>query len=170
MDLGLELDQLVREHGTLLSQFAYQLTHSGPDAQDLVQQALLSVLQAGQSRDLNIRNGKAYLLRTISNAYLRAHRSQRPIILSWEEVDSEPSSDDAIETVVDRDTLWHLLGDLPERMRLVLVLRYFLDESDESIGGLLGVSAVTVRSISSRALARLRTPGARRDETEETRL
>ena len=45
---------------------------------------------------------------------------------------------------------------LSERQRVVIVLRYFLDVSDEEIAPLLGARVATVRSLAHRALRVLR--------------
>lgn len=156
MDIRVELDRLIRVQGGELIQFAYQLTRSVPAAQDLVQDALVSVLHAGRSGQLELLNSKAYLIRTISNRFLRLHRSKGPHEDALTDVEQDSTGVDPFEVALDREALWQLLGSLPERMRLVLVLRYFLDESDPDIAQTLGVTQATVRSIASRSLARLR--------------
>ncbi len=54
------------------------------------------------------------------------------------------------------DQLWQLLGGLPHRQRVVLVMRYYLGYSDTEIAETLGCRRGTVRSLASRALADLR--------------
>jgi RNA polymerase sigma factor (sigma-70 family) len=49
-----------------------------------------------------------------------------------------------------------LLAGLPEKQRATLVLRYFADLDDRTIGHILECSVETVRSQASRALAKLR--------------
>jgi len=58
--------------------------------------------------------------------------------------------------VADRDQVWILLGQLPNRQRAAVVMRYFHDLSDVEIGAALGCRVGTVRSLISRALASLR--------------
>ncbi len=48
------------------------------------------------------------------------------------------------------------LDRLSERQRVVVVLRYFVDVSDEEIAAILGVEPSTVRSLAHRAFAVLR--------------
>jgi RNA polymerase sigma factor (sigma-70 family) len=59
--------------------------------------------------------------------------------------------------VADRDVLVRALGALAPKQRAVLVMRYWEDAPDAEIAAALNCSEATVRSQSSRALARLRT-------------
>ena len=56
---------------------------------------------------------------------------------------------------VDRE-LWDLLGTLPPRQRAGLALRFYDDLTEAQIADVLGCSIGTVKSNSSRALAKLR--------------
>jgi RNA polymerase sigma-70 factor (sigma-E family) len=61
--------------------------------------------------------------------------------------------------VDERDELWRAVGRLPRQQRAVIVLRYYEDLSEVEIAAALGVSAGTVKSQASRALAALRKHG-----------
>ena len=54
------------------------------------------------------------------------------------------------------ETLWRLLATLPRQQRAVLVLRFYEDLTEVEIARVLGCAVGTVKSNSSRALARLR--------------
>jgi RNA polymerase sigma factor (sigma-70 family) len=58
--------------------------------------------------------------------------------------------------VVDRDQVVRALGELPERMRAVLVLRFFDDLSEADTATALRCGVGTVKSQTSRGLAKLR--------------
>ncbi len=60
------------------------------------------------------------------------------------------------QQVVDEDTVVRALRTLPPRMRAVLVLRFFDDMPEADIAKALGCSTGTVKSQTSRGLARLR--------------
>ncbi|MET3808601.1 RNA polymerase sigma factor (sigma-70 family) [Nakamurella sp. UYEF19] len=64
--------------------------------------------------------------------------------------------DSVIDHVEDRDELDGLLRALPDRQRTVLVLRYYLDRTDQQIAAELGCALSTVRSSANRGLASLR--------------
>jgi RNA polymerase sigma-70 factor (sigma-E family) len=66
-----------------------------------------------------------------------------------------PTGDEASEAA-DRDVLLRALAKLPPRQRAVLVLRYFEDLSEVQTAAILGCGVGTVKSQSSRALAKLR--------------
>ena len=63
---------------------------------------------------------------------------------------------DETDVVDDRDALWRALGRLPAGQRAVVVLRFFEDLSQAQVAGILGCSPGTVKSQTSRALAKLR--------------
>lgn len=58
--------------------------------------------------------------------------------------------------VLDRDEVVRALGELPARMRAVLVLRFFDDLTEAQTAAALGCGTGTVKSQTSRGLARMR--------------
>jgi RNA polymerase sigma factor (sigma-70 family) len=59
-------------------------------------------------------------------------------------------------SIDDRERLWRALRTLPPGQRIVLVLRYFEDLTETQAAQTLGCSVGTVKSQTSRAIARLR--------------
>ena len=80
------------------------------------------------------------------------YRREEPLTLDSLVV---PAGDEASEAA-DRDVLLRALAMLPPRQRAVLVLRYFQDLSEAQTAAILGCGIGTVKSQSSRALAKLR--------------
>lgn len=127
---------------------AYLLAGDRAGAEDLVQ-ATLTTLYVSWPR---IKDPAPYAHRTLLNEFLRGKRRRD------RERDLHRLGDGAGP---DRDparslTVLDALGDLPDRMRAVVVLRYWEDLSVERTADLLGTSTGNVKSTASRGLARLR--------------
>ena len=81
-----------------------------------------------------------------------------------------PQAPDLTAQVGDRQLLVAALRTLTPRERAVLVLRFFEDVSERDTAHALGVGVGTVKSTSSRALAKLRShPSLRHDDQEINR-
>ncbi|MEU8006171.1 RNA polymerase sigma factor [Catellatospora sp. NPDC049111] len=131
----------------------------GPDAEDAVQDAMLTALsRIGQLRDPA---AVGPWLRTIvrNNCRMRT-RPTRPIplpdIASLPLAADGPTPDELVEQRAQRDWIWHALAGLSEPVRLVTLLRYFSDvNSYEQIAALCGVPVGTVRSRLNQGRTRL---------------
>ncbi|GIJ09667.1 SigE family RNA polymerase sigma factor [Micromonospora andamanensis] len=149
--------EFVEVRYTDLIRTAYLLTGSRHAAEDLVQIALMRAMRRWRQVD----EPMAYVRRIMVNERTRLWRrfGSRELLAgvtgSWRSP-TEPGRDLAQDVVV-RDEMLAALHHLPPRMRAVLVLRYWEDLSEAQIADALGCSVGTVKSQSSRALARLRT-------------
>ncbi|MEV0144626.1 MULTISPECIES: SigE family RNA polymerase sigma factor [unclassified Nonomuraea] len=122
------------------------------DAEDLVQHALEKVYRHWPRirRD----NPEAYARRVVVNAAISKARRRR---LIQEITFARPPETAAPSPDLDlRDALFEELRRLPPRMRAVLVLRYWEDQSEASTAALLGCSLGTVKSQAARGLAKIR--------------
>ncbi|MBV1848755.1 SigE family RNA polymerase sigma factor [Catellatospora tritici] len=147
-----EFREFVRlRYGDLL-RTAYLLTGSLHAAEDLVQSVLLKAYQRWNRLD----EPMPYLRRALVN--------QR--ISLWRRIGSrelltgnlpERGRSDGSQAFAERDELLAALATLPVRMRAVLVLRYWEDQSEVETARLLGCSVGSVKSQASRGLDRLRT-------------
>ena len=72
----------------------------------------------------------------------------------------DKAANDPYPNVDRRHAIQVALARLPHRQRLVLVLRYHEDLSEQQVADLLGISAGTVKSQAAKALAKLRADGA----------
>jgi RNA polymerase sigma-70 factor (sigma-E family) len=133
-----------------LRRAAYLLSHDTHEAEDLVQTALVSCY-ARWSR-VRRDNEYSYVHRALVNAYIDTTRRRRPVPV--DDVGSGSVSPD--HSADDRSELTELLAPLSPRERSIIVWRYYLDAPEAEVAEHLGVSAGTVKSTASRALARLR--------------
>ncbi|MEV0227876.1 SigE family RNA polymerase sigma factor [Nonomuraea sp. NPDC050786] len=122
------------------------------DAEDLVQHALEKVYRHWPR--IRGDNPEAYARKVVINAAISRARRRRIV---QEITFARPPETAADSPDLDlRDTLMQELRRLPPRMRAVLVLRYWEDQSEESTAALLGCSVGTVKSQAARGLARIR--------------
>jgi RNA polymerase sigma-70 factor (sigma-E family) len=149
------LTALFAAHYRGLVGLAGLLVNDQTGAEDVVQDAFLALSRRwGRLRDPVAAH--AYLQRSVINgARSRLRRSYVRQRLHLVPAPDEPSAE---STVVDRAQVSRmrvLIGELSDRQREVLVLRYYLDMSEAEIAGLLGISAGSVKQHASRAIDRL---------------
>ena len=142
---------------------AYLLTGSRADAEDLLQTALAKTYLAwDRIREREAVDG--YVRRVLVNTQTSRWRRRRVDEYPTAELPERGSGRDAAEDLALHDALWTALAGLPKRQRATVVLRYYEDLSETETAHVLGVSVGTVKSTTSRALAKLRdTAGLRED-------
>jgi RNA polymerase sigma-70 factor (sigma-E family) len=138
-----------------LLRFGHLLTGSPAAAEDLVQTALARThLQWSRLRE------PAAATAYVRTAMARQHSNLRTRLLSREHVvaavPERAVSSAAYDDIDERDAMWSALARLGPRQRAVLVLRYYERLSETEIAAVLRCSAGTVKSQSSKGLARLR--------------
>jgi RNA polymerase sigma-70 factor (sigma-E family) len=129
---------------------AYLLTGSPDAAEDLVQNCLLKAMPRWES----ITDPMGYLRRAMVNDRVSRWRRLRRELLRADPPDVVVP--DATVPVAERAAVLAALRGLPVRMRAVLVLRFWEDLSEAATADVLGCSVGTVKSQTSRGLARLR--------------
>ncbi len=148
------ISRLVEEHYELIYRFAYRLSGSQADAEDLTQQAFLTAQQKlEQLRDAG--KARSWLLTIVRNSYLRSRRRQEVVTeLPFEErIDEQASS---LDTAIDEEALQRAVQQLPEDYRLPLILFYFNEMSYQEIAQHLDIPVGTVMSRLSRGKGYLR--------------
>ncbi len=132
---------------------AYLLTGDFHEAEDLVQVTLTKAYP--HWRRIREETVTSYLRRALVNNNRSRVRRRRVTHLLMPFLPDTPASAGSTPGE-DRDLLVAALAGLPERQRAVVVLRYWEDLSVEEVAHELGCSVGTVKSQSSRALAKLR--------------
>ena len=141
--------RLVEDHGTGLLHLAILLTGNRHDAEDVVQDVLISVAGAWP-----VARPLPYLKRAVANRAVDILRKRRDVLT--DAVPETPYEDAGFLRHEDNRTFFEMLAGLPDRQRETLVLRYHADLDDATIAKVLGVSVQTVRSQAHHALTKLR--------------
>lgn len=147
-----QLQQLLDTRWNSLVRFGYLLTGDPGHAEDLVQQAL----EKCWPRWSKITGSpESYLEATMANLSVSRWRRKRftEVELGAEHDRATP---EAASGPAEHDEVWRELRALPPRMRAMVVLRFVEDLSEAQTAKALHCSVGSVKSQSSRALARLR--------------
>lgn len=149
-----EFAQWVRAALPGLLRFGHVLTGSPAAAEDLVQSALTKTWSVVSRRTTGpgIEDLSAYVRRAMVNSYASWWRRRgRESTLAPLAAVVEDSSGQSVE----RDAIVRALATLPARQRAVIVLRFYEHMSEVDIAAVMGISRGTVKSHTSRAMARL---------------
>jgi RNA polymerase sigma-70 factor (sigma-E family) len=136
---------------------AYLLTGDTQLAEDIVQDCFVKL--AGRLR--RVEDPESYLRRMVVNAShshhrrlrVRRERARDEALVVGADSDASP---DGADGRADRARLRDALADLPARQRSAVVLRHWLDLSEQQCADELGCSVGTVKSLASRGRAALR--------------
>jgi RNA polymerase sigma-70 factor (ECF subfamily) len=148
--------RLVEEHYTTLYRYAYRLSGSSVDAEDLTQEAFCKA-QVNLSQLRDISRAKPWLFSILRNAYLhrvRTEKTQNTVSLDGIPDVAEPLPDPLPE--VDPEQLQEALHALPETYRTPIILYYFEDFTYRDIAEQMDLPLGTVMSRLARAKAFLR--------------
>lgn len=152
----LDVRELVHQHHRMLYAYAYRMSGSAADAEDLVQQAFLALQEKGhQIRDRQ--SVRSWLFTVIRNNFLKDCRRKAPQLAENVELDlSQVPQIENDEVWFDSERLQMAIDELPAQYRIVLVMFYFEDSPYKEIAEKLDMPVGTVMSRLSRAKARLR--------------
>jgi RNA polymerase sigma factor (sigma-70 family) len=159
-------EALVLRYQRPLINFAYRMLGNADDAADAAQQTLVQAyVHLPRARlDLPFR---PWLYRIARNQCIDRLRDRRAIALPDDEendgssvAELVPDPDPLPDELLEREDLQRLLaaaiGELPERYRAVVTMRYVTDLTFAEIGQALGIPENTVKTFFQRAKARLR--------------
>jgi RNA polymerase sigma-70 factor (sigma-E family) len=153
--------EFMRARYSRLARSAFLLTGDRGHAEDLVQTALMATLSAWD-RLSAVEAAEAYTRTTLVRLAQRASRRRwrREVPTLWEQLRTE--SNEVVDVSGDADLALDvgiLLASLPWDQRAVLVLRFIDDLTERQTAAALKCSEGTVKSRTSRALAKLRASG-----------
>ena len=148
-------DEFVRACSFRLYRVAVLLTGDHARAEDLVAESLARVFLAWPR--IHTGDGFGYARRTLINLHTDWWRGlrRRPETLT-DQLPEVPDGADHGGDVARRDGIVRSLRRLTRRERAVVVLRYFVDLTEQETAIELSISLGTVKSTNARALAKLR--------------
>ncbi len=141
-----DLADLYRRHRRSLVGLATAIVFDAAVAEEVVQDAFLGLHRRGAH---SVADAGAYLHRAVVNGCVSVVRRRRTVA-AHPPVPLEPASTPEV------DEAWQAIMGLPERQRVVVVLRYYRDLSVPQIAESLGWPAGSVKSTLHRALASLK--------------
>jgi RNA polymerase sigma-70 factor (sigma-E family) len=148
-------EEYVTARGDTLLRFAYVLSGDRYLAEDLVQE-VLSRVHGRWHRMAHVEQPDAYLRTAIVRQFLSWRRRRASGETPTDRLPERTSIADTANQQAAQDEMWRLLAELPRKQRTVLVLRFYVDMSDQDIAEVIGCRPTTVRVHASRGLARLR--------------
>jgi RNA polymerase sigma-70 factor (ECF subfamily) len=150
---------LIELHGPDLYRFAWSMTRSPHDADDVYQETLLKAFKAWKRLPADA-NHRAWLFRIASNTWISDRRKMQRVHQFGDDQPDLPSGEpDTATQVAATETLEHVtlaIEDLPPKQRTALVLRKYHDMTYEEIGEVLDCSPEAARANVYAALQKLR--------------
>ncbi len=152
---GPDVAHLVAEHHQAVYRYAYRLTGSIHDAEDLTQQVFLAAQRKmGQLRSID--DAGAWLFAILRNCFLKDRQRRRPTLAADLSLNVELVPTTPPKEGIDGDRLQDALNRLPDAFRLVVVMFYFEECSYREIAERLEMPIGTVMSRLARAKGHLR--------------
>lgn len=148
--------EIVREHQSMVYSLALHFLRNPSMAEDVAQEVFLDLY-----RNLPAIKSGAHLrfwLRKVAchRSIDRARRKQTDGMLSLEDAPEPAAADQDFDPLL-RKKLWKLVGSLPEKPRMALILRYQEEMELQEIAEVMEMPLNTVKSTIDRALGVLRT-------------
>ncbi|OHB68402.1 MAG: hypothetical protein A2V70_17170 [Planctomycetes bacterium RBG_13_63_9] len=147
---------LVAEHYRPVYVYAFRLSGSVPDAEDLTQQVFLVAQQKlGQLR--KVESVRAWLFTILRNSYIKSRQRRQPVPAADLRLnigtipETTPKPED-----IDGERLQRAINQLPDGFRIVLTMFYFEQCSYREIAQQLDLPIGTVMSRLARAKKHLR--------------
>jgi RNA polymerase sigma-70 factor (sigma-E family) len=154
----LDIATLYATHRFPLVRLAFLLVDDFALAEDVVQDAFAG-FHARRSAVRDPGAAVAYLRTSVVNLSRSTLRRRRTVRNHDRRFPSRPegvaAADHGVLRNADRDEVIAALQRLPARQREVLILRYWSELTEREVAATLGISEGTVKSTSSRAMARL---------------
>ncbi len=149
---------LFHQYKNLVYKTAYLMLDSTDEAEDVLQEVFLQVHRSLSTFEPSKGSFTTWLYRVTVNHCLSRRRKRRLLMVSLEKIPplaltEHPSSQDRLE---DEEAVRQALSRLSEKLRMVVILRYYLELSYAEIAQILNIPVGTVKSRLELALKTLR--------------
>jgi RNA polymerase sigma-70 factor (sigma-E family) len=151
-----EFEEFVRARSVALMKYGHALTGNPHDGADVAQEALVR-LGVRWSSVRSKGDVEPWVRTVMARLHVSWWRRRRRELL-FGTLPERPYIDQRFDRSDADAGLWAAVTALPARQRVVLVLRYYEQYTDEEIAQTLGISRGTVRSQAARGLTKLRQP------------
>lgn len=141
-----ELEEWVARHQPVVYRAARLILRDGPAAEDVAQETFVRAFRAAGRRPVG--DPAPWLYRIAVNLALNRLRSRRreEAALARLEPGGAVDPEDAAVAGTTRSEVAEALGRLPDRLRVPVVLRYYLDLPEREIAAVLGIRPGTTKS------------------------
>lgn len=136
-----------------LYRFAYSLLCNEQDAEDAVQDVLITIWREADRID-EMESPRGYIMKTLRNHCIDMLR-ERSMKIDWEEVVDSAAEPDIGEQVDSGKILHHLMNKLQPKAQKIVMLRHIGNYSMEEISRIMGEREDNVRQILSRSRRKL---------------
>lgn len=151
----MSFEEFYGEHRGRLFTALCLVTGNRHEAEEIMQDAFLRVFEHWQ-RVAVLEDPESYLFRTAMNVFRNRYRRS---LLALRRTLSPRAAPDELAAVESRDEVIRLLRGLAPRERAAVVLTSILDLPNEEAAQWLGIKASTVRGLTSRARAQMKSEG-----------
>jgi RNA polymerase sigma-70 factor (ECF subfamily) len=147
---------LFDEHHRPLFRFAWRMTGSAADAEDIVQECFLELLRPGSSYDPARTPIRTYLFGVVRNQALKRYaRNGQAREEARETSNGQSPESEFLRTELER-TVARAVTDLPEGQREALILAHYEQMPLAEIARVMGIEVTAVKSRLQRARGRLK--------------
>jgi RNA polymerase sigma factor (sigma-70 family) len=148
--------QLFDEHRLPLFRFAYRMTGSIADAEDVIQECFLELLRPGCSYNPALTPIRTYLFGVVRNQSLKRLRKGTIAGESAPEVRHDGSPESQVLRTELEEVIARAVMELPEGQREVLILAHYEQMALSEIARVMEIELTTVKSRLQRARAQLK--------------
>jgi RNA polymerase sigma-70 factor, ECF subfamily len=153
----IDIAALVAQHHRSMYRYAFRLTGSAVDAEDLVQETFL-IAQQKLAQLRSVEAARGWLCVILRNCFIRSQTYSQPLSAGSIELNIDNLPDESAQKEeIDGERLQKALNRIAPKHRLMLSMFYFEDISYREIARQLDLPIGTVMSRLARAKSRLRT-------------